>query len=642
MKVEDPLFAKELSARLKDQGSTLSATPMPVNALRTNCRKVYISWHKATRSAWVNFGNGDIANRVAQKFNEGRYKLLGQTVKSSEGQRSPGRRGRGAFSQNRVAWTIVLKDVPGGATSKDVEGAIRAPHDKPRHVELGSASFEASDADVSVDVRLHLEEHGPLESFYLAPNTKGKRAKATAWFQDEADARSARSLNNTSLSVLGKGKLTVSLVQSAKIKVSKAVYLASKSRINRESKTWKEQHLMFRVYPDAGQRFTTLKVEGSNAEDVVSASKTLNGILSGVVLKNGEDTVWGLSLNRNGGAYKKLKSIEKKHHVVIIRDKSKHQLQFHGPPERFQQVLHQVNDMLKEESTKSFEIDLNPNQFSWAMHGGFKSIEQVLGKSIAVLSPKKITINGTHQEYEAALAIIDGKRAVETSSLSDSSSGPEGLCPICFCEADSPIQTSCKHTYCLECFEACCKSAASTSRDNFQIKCQGNEGNCSTIFTLHELKDRLSSSVFETVLQSSFEEYIQRHPDAFHYCPTPDCGYIYRCTTAPGSKSSAYACPNCFEPLCTSCHARHGDYTCAEYKDIASGGVEALARLKKELNIKDCPKCTTPIEKTEGCNHMTCGGCKAHICWVCMAVFKTSESCYTHMSNEHGGIGIGM
>jgi hypothetical protein len=75
-------------------------------------------------------------------------------------------------------------------------------------------------------------------------------------------------------------------------------------------------------------------------------------------------------------------------------------------------------------------------------------------------------------------------------------------------------------------------------------------------------------------------------------------------------------CLKYFEPLCTSCYSRHGDHTSAGYKDIASGGYEGLAKLKRELNIKDCPKYTTPMEKTEGCNHMAYAGCKAHICYV--------------------------
>lgn len=580
VKVEDPLFARGLSSKLKNQRSALSAAPIPINSQQTNCRKVYISWHKSTRSVWVNFGRGEIANRVAQKFNEGRYKCLGQTVKSSPGNLSPSR------GPNPLAWTIILSDVPGDTTSKDVKEAIKSLSDKPRHVELGPISYQASDAEVSVVVRSSLERYGPLESFYLAPTNKGKRVKATALFADEADARSACSLNNGPLDILGKGKLTVTIIQSAKIKVSTAVYIATKSEIDMRSKTWKERHLELHVYPDTIQRFTTLKVEGSSAQDVANARKTLDLILSGIILTVGGNTVWDPSLSSNRSAYKRLKLIEKELDILIIRDKTKRQLQYYGPPEKLQQAVHRVTYMLREESSSN--------------HG----------------------------------------RALEIRSVLDIASTPEGNCPICLDEPDTPIQTLCKHTYCLECFENCCKSAASTSKDEFRIVCQGDGGNCAEVFNLVELKDHLSSSAFELVLKSSFEKFVQRHPKDFHYCPTPDCGYVYRCTLDSNSKPPSYTCPNCLEPICTFCHARHGKYTCAEYKDIESGGYEALEKLKRELNIKDCPKCKTSIEKTEGCNHMVCGGCRAHICWVCMAVFKTSSPCYEHMRKEHGGIGL--
>jgi hypothetical protein len=368
------------------------------------------------------------------------------------------------------------------------------------------------------------------------------------------------------------------------------------------SKTWKERHLGLHVYPDTEQRFTTLKIEGSSAQDVANARKTLDLILSGIILTAGDSTVWNPSLSSNRSAYKRLKSIEKELHILIVRDKTKRQLQYYGPPEKLQQAVHQVTDMLREESS---------------------------------------TNHGTEQQHDTALTMTKVNRALEIRSVLDVASTPEGKCPICLDdEPDTPIQTLCKHTYCLECFENCCKSAASTSEDEFRIECQGDGGNCAEVFNLAELKDRLSSSAFELVLKSSFEKYVQRHPKDFHYCPTPDCGYVYRCTSASNSKPPSYTCPNCLEPICTFCHARHGDYTCAEYKDIESGGYEALEKLKRELNIKDCPKCKTPMEKTEGCNHMTCGGCGAHICWACMAVFGTSGPCYEHMRKEHGGIGL--
>jgi len=640
VKAEDPSFAKELGSRLKDLRSGLSAVPIPIDTRRTECKKVHMSWHKATRSVWLNYGSEEIANMVAQKFNNGRYKCLGQFIKCSVAKRSFS---RASHSHNPVAWTIVLSDVPGNAAARDVDDAIRASYDKQQHIEVGPISHQASDPEVSVKVRSLLEEYGQLENFYLGPTSQGKRVKAAARFMEEADAKLACSLNNKRLEILSGGKLTVTLVQSAKIKIQTKIFLALKSRIENERKTFTERHLAFRIFPNTHQGYTVLKVEGDNAEEVAFARKKLDEITAGMVLEDRKSAVWAPVLNNNSGsAYKKLKLFEQKLGVVLHRDKATSQIRFYGPPEKLQSAIIQVTEMLQQETTTSYEIDLKPPNFAWMLHGGFKSIEQALGKNVAIFNvvSKRVTITGTEQQFNRALAIMDGKDIIKPASLPDKTPLLEGDCPICFCEADNPVQTSCMHTYCMECLEDCCKSAASTSKDRFQVDCQGDGGTCSNIFSLRELKVHLSSSIFESLLRSSFEDYLQRRPDAFRYCPTPDCGYIYRNTASSDVEPQTYHCQNCLESICTSCHARHGTYTCAEYKDIASGGYEALKRLKKELNVKDCPKCTTPMEKTEGCNHMTCGGCKAHICWVCMAVFETSRPCYDHMHEMHGGIGI--
>ncbi|OAG44198.1 hypothetical protein AYO21_01655 [Fonsecaea monophora] len=641
VKAENPSFAKELSDKLKQQKTEVSAVPLPIDSRRSNCRKVYISWHKATRRFWLNFGSSDIANRVAQKFAKGHYKVLGQSVTCSGVKGGAPRGARGRTLHNPVAWTVTLCDVPGDATNKDVQDGIYTPYDRPRHIEPSPVSYYASDTQVGFEVRSLLEEHGRLESFDLPPTSKGRRVKAVAWFEDEADAISACSLNKKQISILQQGKLTLTLVQSVKVKIQTPVYFASKSRIEEEMKIWAGHHLTSRVYVNTVPGFTAIKVEGANANDVVRARKVLDEISQGVILRDGENPIWASALETNGSAYMKVKVIEKELGVLIRRDKSKCHLYFYGPFAKYQQAIAHIREALKDESSLSSHIDLSPEQFSRMIRGGFKSVEQALGRNVAVFDviSKRLTVGGTRQQYDMALAVVNGADAVEIRDVAASHSLIEGDCPICFCEAENPVQTSCKHTYCLECFEDSCKSAASTSKNDFQVKCQGNGGTCSTIFTLQELKERLSSSVFESVLRSSFEEYLQRHPEAFHYCSTPDCDYVYRCTAASNLRSPACRCPNCLESVCTSCHARHDDLTCAQYKDIASGGYEALERLKKKLNIKDCPKCTTPIEKTDGCNHITCRGCKAHLCWVCMAVFNDGPSCYAHMSEAHGGHG---
>eukprot|EP00494_Astrolonche_serrata_P032430 UN32699 len=45
-----------------------------------------------------------------------------------------------------------------------------------------------------------------------------------------------------------------------------------------------------------------------------------------------------------------------------------------------------------------------------------------------------------------------------------------------------------------------------------------------------------------------------------------------------------------------------------------------LARTKK------CTQCRVPIEKNQGCNHMTCRNCKHEFCWLCKGAWKDHGS----------------
>jgi len=51
---------------------------------------------------------------------------------------------------------------------------------------------------------------------------------------------------------------------------------------------------------------------------------------------------------------------------------------------------------------------------------------------------------------------------------------------------------------------------------------------------------------------------------------------------------------------------------------------------------KRCPSCRVWIQKTTGCNHISCR-CGAHVCWTCLASFSTSDGTYAHLRETHRG-----
>ncbi|KAG8997881.1 hypothetical protein FRB90_012420 [Tulasnella sp. 427] len=76
-------------------------------------------------------------------------------------------------------------------------------------------------------------------------------------------------------------------------------------------------------------------------------------------------------------------------------------------------------------------------------------------------------------------------------------------------------------------------------------------------------------------------------------CPRPNCDYIW--------------CKACLQPVETK---RPEDHSC--------DGMLELARLIQSRHWRRCPGCQTPIERSEGCNHMTCTvpSCNTNFCYV--------------------------
>ena len=95
------------------------------------------------------------------------------------------------------------------------------------------------------------------------------------------------------------------------------------------------------------------------------------------------------------------------------------------------------------------------------------------------------------------------------------------------------------------------------------------------------------------------------------FCPSPDCdGYMI----AENMDARKLECPKCARAICFRCKEEwHGYFTSCEsaMEKAFEGWGDGADR------IIFCPMCRTKIQKTEGCNHMTCLFCKYEFCYYC-------------------------
>ena len=84
------------------------------------------------------------------------------------------------------------------------------------------------------------------------------------------------------------------------------------------------------------------------------------------------------------------------------------------------------------------------------------------------------------------------------------------------------------------------------------------------------------------------------------YCPNPSCNKV---TKFNKGKAKSYKCEHCQFQFCGKCHiswARHEGKNCDEML------AEEFGDWFLSSDFQNCPKCRVRVEKTSGCNHMSC------------------------------------
>lgn len=207
-----------------------------------------------------------------------------------------------------------------------------------------------------------------------------------------------------------------------------------------------------------------------------------------------------------------------------------------------------------------------------------------------------------------------------------SSDSVDLVCGICF---DSYIRDErvnsfvlCGHSYCNTCWGLYVSTAINNGPGCLSLRCP--DPDCSAAVSGDLVSLLVNDEDREKYEGYWVRSYIEGNKKT-KWCPAPDCKFAIeyddnRSEIAGFDVTCACSCNFCWN--CTEDAHRPVDCdTVAKWVLKNSAESENVTWIL--AYTKPCPKCRRPIEKNDGCMHMTCRSpCSFEFCWICLADWK--------------------
>lgn len=135
--------------------------------------------------------------------------------------------------------------------------------------------------------------------------------------------------------------------------------------------------------------------------------------------------------------------------------------------------------------------------------------------------------------------------------------------------------------------------------------------------------DWLSADARERVERILLYMHLRADPRV-RFCPRNGCGNAVEVLVETASCQTV-VCDACALQFCTECNQpwseTHRGITCQQYQDQVLAHIDpTFGQLTK--STRRCPDCGVFLERTEGCNHMTCT-CGAQFCYMCLQNYSS-------------------
>ncbi|XVE90685.1 hypothetical protein DITRI_Ditri20bG0096600 [Diplodiscus trichospermus] len=199
--------------------------------------------------------------------------------------------------------------------------------------------------------------------------------------------------------------------------------------------------------------------------------------------------------------------------------------------------------------------------------------------------------------------------------------GREMTCGICF-ETYTNAQlhaAACGHPFCSSCWAGYISTAINDGPGCLMLRCP--DPSCAAAVRQDMINTLASDEDKVKYFRYFIRSYVEDNRKT-KWCPAPGCDYAVDFILGSGSYDVTCRCSYSFCWNCTE--EAHRPVDCGTVaKWILKNSAESENMNWILANSKPCPKCKRPIEKNQGCMHITCTPpCKFEFCWLCLGAWS--------------------
>ncbi|KAF5836210.1 hypothetical protein DUNSADRAFT_6276 [Dunaliella salina] len=234
----------------------------------------------------------------------------------------------------------------------------------------------------------------------------------------------------------------------------------------------------------------------------------------------------------------------------------------------------------------------------------------------------KWDVTRVHEEWFSNYDAVRASVGLQDEAPVPSTS--QATCMICFesYPTDQMYSASCRHLFCHDCWQGYTSTAIADGPACLDLRCP--DPKCTACVPTSIIKRTAPPEALAKYQSFCVRSFVEDNRSLV-WCVGRGCECAVECCVdRTADEALDVICSSCGATFCFNCKEEaHRPVSCEWVRKWAIKNSAESENVHWIIaNTKPCPRCSRPIEKNQGCMHMTCSQCRFEFCWLCQGDWK--------------------